>query len=110
MDRSNYIIRVRGRLDEQWSGWFEGMRISLEDDGTTVLSGYLEDQAALFGVLKKKDLETIKELIDAKVIKGVVDRSFPMDEASKAQRYAGQGERKGPVVIVMKREGEIDGK
>jgi len=53
MDRSNYIIRVRGRLDEQWSGWFEGMRISLEDDGTTVLSGYLEDQAALFGVLKK---------------------------------------------------------
>ena len=31
----------------------EGMRISLEDDGTTVLSGYLEDQAALFGVLKK---------------------------------------------------------
>ncbi|MDZ7795246.1 MAG: hypothetical protein U5P10_16620 [Spirochaetia bacterium] len=53
MDRSNYIIRVRGHLDEQWSGWFQGMRISLEDDGTTVLSGYLEDQAALFGVLKK---------------------------------------------------------
>jgi len=53
MDRSNYIIRVRGQLDEQWSGWFQGMRISLEDDGTTVLSGYLEDQAALFGVLKK---------------------------------------------------------
>ena len=53
MDRSNYIIRVRGRLDEQWSGWFEGMRISLEDDETTVLCGYLEDQAALFGVLKK---------------------------------------------------------
>ncbi len=53
MDRSNYIIRVRGQLDEQWSGWFQGMRMSLEDDGTTVLCGYLEDQAALFGVLKK---------------------------------------------------------
>ena len=47
------MIRVRGQLDEQWSGWFQGMCISLEDDGTTVLSGYLEDQAALFGVLKK---------------------------------------------------------
>ena len=47
------MIRVSGHLDEQWSGWFRGMRISLEDDGTTVLRGYLEDQAALFGVLKK---------------------------------------------------------
>ena len=47
------MIRVRGHLNEQWSGWFQGMRIRLENDGTTVLSGYLEDQAALFGVLKK---------------------------------------------------------
>ena len=64
----------------------------------------------VLAVPAEKDLETIKALIDAKVIKGVVDRSFPMDEASKAHRYVEQGERKGPVVIVMKRRGVIDGK
>ena len=53
MDKSKYMIRVRGHLDEQWSSCFRGMRISLEEDETTVLCGYLEDQAALFGVLKK---------------------------------------------------------
>jgi NADPH:quinone reductase-like Zn-dependent oxidoreductase len=57
-----------------------------------------------------KDLETIKGLIDADVIKTLVDRSFPMEEASGAHRYVEQGERKGPVVIVMKREGGSDGK
>ena len=57
-----------------------------------------------------KDLETIKGLIDADGIKTVVDRSFPMEEASGAHRYVEQGERKGPVVIVMKREGGSDGK
>ena len=57
-----------------------------------------------------KDLETIKGLIDADGIKTVVDRSFPLEEASGAHRYVEQGERKGPVVIVMKREGGSDGK
>ena len=56
------------------------------------------------------DLETIKDLIDADVLKRVVDRSFPMEEASGAHRYVEQGERKGPVVIVMKKEGGSDGK
>ena len=55
-----------------------------------------------------KDLETIKGLIDADVLKTLVDRSFPMEEASGAHRYAEEGKRKGPVVIVMKREGEDD--
>jgi hypothetical protein len=53
MDKSNYTIRVGGHLDEQWKTGFSGMSVAPEDDGTTVLSGYLEDQAALFGVLKK---------------------------------------------------------
>ena len=61
-------------------------------------------------VPQAKDLETIKGLIDADGIKTVVDRSFPMEEASGAHRYVEQGERKGPVVIVMKREGGADGK
>lgn len=53
MDKINYVIKVGGHLDEQWKVWFPGMGVAPEEDGTTVLSGNLEDQAALFGVLKK---------------------------------------------------------
>ncbi len=48
-----YEIRVRGRLDASWSEWFEGLAIVADDRGRTVLSGRLQDQAALFGVLLK---------------------------------------------------------
>jgi hypothetical protein len=48
-----YRIRVKGHLDYDWSVWFEGLTITLEDDGTTLLSGPVCDQAALYGLLKK---------------------------------------------------------
>lgn len=53
MENVNYRIRVRGHLNEEWRGWFQGMSISLEHNGITRLTGPLEDQAALFGVLKR---------------------------------------------------------
>jgi hypothetical protein len=50
-----YRIRVRGRLDDQWSGWFDGMTISCQSQGddppVTTLTGIVADQAALLGVL-----------------------------------------------------------
>ncbi|MCU0492209.1 MAG: hypothetical protein MUD01_11505 [Chloroflexaceae bacterium] len=46
-------IRVRGHLNCHWSAWFEGLTVTLEDCGDTVLSGYVTDQAALHGLLKK---------------------------------------------------------
>ena len=46
-----YEIKVRGRLDDRWAAWFENLTFSYEEDGTTVLCGPLEDQAALHGVL-----------------------------------------------------------
>ncbi len=49
----HYAIRVRGHLDSRWSGWFDGMTITLEGDGTTVLAGPVVDQAALHGLLRK---------------------------------------------------------
>ena len=48
-----YEIRVQGHLDLRWSDWFEGLTITLEQDGNTVLSGLVIDQAALYRLLRK---------------------------------------------------------
>ncbi|HLZ58191.1 MAG TPA: hypothetical protein VKR06_14720 [Ktedonosporobacter sp.] len=48
-----YQIRIKGHLDPCWQDWFAGLRIAHEPSGTTLLTGYLPDQAALFGVLLK---------------------------------------------------------
>jgi len=48
-----YEIRVRGHLDARWANWFEGLTITLEENGDTLLTGPVIDQAALHGLLKK---------------------------------------------------------
>jgi hypothetical protein len=48
-----YQIRLKGHLGSQWTGWFEGLNITLENDGNTLLTGPVADQAALHGLLKK---------------------------------------------------------
>ena len=48
-----YEIRIEGHLDGQWADWFDGMSITLEEDGTTLLSGPVPDQPALYGLLRK---------------------------------------------------------
>ena len=48
-----YQIRIKGHLGSQWTDWFEGLTITLEDNGDTLLTGPVIDQAALHGLLKK---------------------------------------------------------
>ena len=48
-----YQIRIKGHLGHQWTDWFEGLTITLEEDGDTLLTGPVVDQAALHGLLKK---------------------------------------------------------
>jgi hypothetical protein len=48
-----YEIRVRGHLDARWGEWFDGLSLTHERDGTSVLSGPVVDQSALYGVLRK---------------------------------------------------------
>ncbi len=48
-----YQIRIKGQLGRQWTNWFGGLAITLEDNGDTLLTGPVVDQAALHGVLKK---------------------------------------------------------
>jgi hypothetical protein len=48
-----YQIRIKGHLGRHWTDWFEGLAITLEDNGETLLTGPVVDQAALHGLLKK---------------------------------------------------------
>ena len=48
-----YQIRIKGHLGQQWTEWFEGLTITLEENGDTLLTGPVVDQAALHGLLKK---------------------------------------------------------
>jgi hypothetical protein len=48
-----YYITVQGHLDGTWSEWFDGLTITNQENGTTVLAGHIVDQTALHGVLNK---------------------------------------------------------
>lgn len=48
-----YQIRLKGQLGAQWAGWFEGLSMTFAENGDTLLTGLVADQAALHGVLRK---------------------------------------------------------
>jgi len=52
-DPGRYEIRLHGHLDARWAAWFDGLSLTREGDGTTVIRGPVADQAALHGLLSK---------------------------------------------------------
>ena len=48
-----YEIRIRGHLEPRWASWFDGLTLTQEPDGTTVIRGEVADQAALHGLIQK---------------------------------------------------------
>jgi hypothetical protein len=52
-DVTVYQIRITGHLGSEWADWFGGLTIALEDNGETLLTGPIMDQAALHGLLRK---------------------------------------------------------
>lgn len=48
-----YQFRLQGHLDRQWITWFDGLTITLEENGDTLLTGEVVDQAALYGLLSR---------------------------------------------------------
>ena len=48
-----YQIRIKGHLDLRWSDWFDGLTVTHMENGETILSGPIRDQAALYGLLAK---------------------------------------------------------
>jgi hypothetical protein len=52
-EAGRYEIRLAGHLDAHWAAWFDGLSVSGDGDGTTVISGPVADQAELHGVLQR---------------------------------------------------------
>lgn len=52
-EAGRYEIRIKGHLDARWSAWFDGLTLTRESDGTTLIQGLVVDQAALHGLLQK---------------------------------------------------------
>ena len=52
-EAGRYEIRLAGHLDAHWAAWFDGLAVTHEGDGTTVISGQIADQSALHGVLQR---------------------------------------------------------
>ena len=48
-----YEIRIRGHLEPRWASWFDGLTLTQDPDGTTVIRGEVADQAALHGLIQK---------------------------------------------------------
>ncbi|HLM89331.1 MAG TPA: hypothetical protein VK284_09925 [Streptosporangiaceae bacterium] len=48
-----YEIRLRGHLNPRWAAWFDGLSLTNDSDGTTIIQGPVTDQAALHGLLQK---------------------------------------------------------
>lgn len=48
-----YQIRIQGHLDDRWADWFEGLSLTRQENGETLFSGVVVDQAALHGLLRK---------------------------------------------------------
>jgi hypothetical protein len=52
-EATEYEIRVKGRLGSRWADWFDGMTLTSDEDGTSVIAGRVADQSALHGLLRK---------------------------------------------------------
>lgn len=52
-EAARYEVRLKGHLETRWAAWFDGMTLSHEEDGSTILRGPVVDQAALHGLLQR---------------------------------------------------------
>lgn len=82
----SYEIRLKGHLEPQWASWFEDLTITLEENGDTLLSGPVADQAALHGLLKK-----------------VRDLGMPLVSVVQVHKRAEQGEKMNPSSAPVKK-------
>ncbi len=74
-----YQIKIRGHLGAAWADWFEGLTITLEEGGDTLLTGPVVDQAALHGLLKKvRDLRM--PLVSVNQVPPLESRNQPYQE------------------------------
>lgn len=83
-----YQIRIEGHLGSQWAGWFDDLTITLEEDGHTLITGPVTDQAALHGLLKKvRDLGL--PLVSVNPVEPGPSTTLPL----RGLRWAGQADQ-----------------
>ena len=87
-----YRIKVKGHLDRRWTEWFGGLTITLEDNGETLLTGQVADQAALHGLLRK-----------------VRDLGLPLISVTRAEPGQGDGPTSKQPIEASTLEGKQDG-
>jgi hypothetical protein len=52
-EAGRYEVRLKGHLDARWAAWFDGLTLTNQNDGTTLIGGVVADQAALHGLLQR---------------------------------------------------------
>ena len=99
-----YEIRIKGHLDPRWSAWFDGLSLTKESDGTTIIYGPVVDQAALHGLLQKlRDVGLpLVSVIQASPDEGGAPALEPRGRQSHEEVEAGHTE--GKVVITVSAE------
>ncbi len=85
-----YQIRLKGHLGHEWTDWFGGLTITLEEDGNTLLTGPVLDQAALHGLLKK-----------------VRDLGLPLVSVSPVESCPEHDERAGPSTLLETGQADV---
>jgi hypothetical protein len=98
-----YAIRVDGHLDDHWSGWFGGLTLTHNGDGTSTLTGSAADQAQLHGILARlRDIgATLLDLRATGRTRPATERTRPVDAGPGLPRTAGQPlhrQANGPVL------------
>ena len=86
-EAGQYEIRLQGHLDARWAAWFDGLTLTREGDGTTLIRGQVVDQAALHGLLQSlRDLGiTLLSLIPL-TADGAVEQ--PHDSPNQTHHHA----------------------
>ncbi len=79
-ERGLYEIRIKGHLERQWATWFQGLAITLEENGDTLLTGPVADQAALYGLLRKVRNLGLPLLSVNRINRTTLDQSTKGDE------------------------------
>jgi len=102
LTRTRRALAAEGRLLSNGApvtGWFGGLGHAMK---ATIVSLFVKQQARTFvSMANEEDLATLRQLAEAKEIKPVIDRTYPLDEAAKAMAHVSKGHARGKTIIAM---------
>jgi hypothetical protein len=103
-----YQIRLKGHLGREWTDWFEGLTVTLEENGDTLLTGPVADQSALYGLLRKvRDLGV--SLLSVNRVESCPERSRRANSSTRLPLRGlgtGQADASNELVNIEPKKGE----